>query len=91
MPRDRRFQLPGLTLAAEIWGSPGDRPVLASHGWLDNAGSFSLLAPLLPNCELVALDLAGHGFNCDERASYSEQDAKLAFQRSVEFLDEQVS
>jgi pimeloyl-ACP methyl ester carboxylesterase len=63
VPRELRFDLPGLTLAAEIWGSPGERPVLASHGWLDNAGSFSLLAPLLPNCEIVALDLAGHGFS----------------------------
>ena len=63
MPVERRFRLPGLTLAAEIWGSPGQRPVLASHGWLDNAGSFSLLAPRLPDCEIVALDLAGHGFS----------------------------
>jgi pimeloyl-ACP methyl ester carboxylesterase len=61
MPRERRFELPGLTLAAEVWGSPGDRPVIASHGWLDNAGSFALLAPRLSGCEIVALDLAGHG------------------------------
>jgi pimeloyl-ACP methyl ester carboxylesterase len=63
MPVERRFRLPGLTLAAEIWGSAGQRPVLASHGWLDNAGSFSLLAPRLSDCEIVALDLAGHGFS----------------------------
>ena len=59
MPREHRFDLPGLALAAEIWGSPGERPIIASHGWLDNAGSFSLLAPLLPGNEIVALDLAG--------------------------------
>jgi pimeloyl-ACP methyl ester carboxylesterase len=61
VPGEHRFELPGLSLAAEVWGSPGERPVLASHGWLDNAGSFALLAPLLPQCEIVALDLAGHG------------------------------
>ncbi|MGH7323062.1 MAG: dienelactone hydrolase family protein [Candidatus Rokuibacteriota bacterium] len=29
---------------------------------------------------------AGHGFNCDERASYHEQSARLARQRTLEFL-----
>jgi carboxymethylenebutenolidase len=33
---------------------------------------------------------AGHGFNCDERGSYSAKDAKLAFERSIEFLNEQL-
>jgi pimeloyl-ACP methyl ester carboxylesterase len=61
VPSERRFRLPGLTLAAEVWGTAGERPVLASHGWLDNAGSFDLLAPQLTGCEIVALDLAGHG------------------------------
>jgi len=31
---------------------------------------------------------AGHGFNCDERASYSAKDAQLALGRSIEFLHE---
>src|SRR5258705_322890 len=30
------------------------------HGWLDHAGSFDLLAPLLPG-RTVALDFRGHG------------------------------
>jgi len=32
---------------------------------------------------------AGHGFSCDERASFSARDAQLAFERSIAFLDEQ--
>jgi pimeloyl-ACP methyl ester carboxylesterase len=63
VPVERKFRLPGLTLAAEVWGAAGEHPVLASHGWLDNAGSFALLAPRLPGCEIVALDLAGHGLS----------------------------
>jgi carboxymethylenebutenolidase len=32
---------------------------------------------------------AGHGFSCDERASFSARDAQLAFERSIAFLDQQ--
>jgi len=34
---------------------------------------------------------AGHGFNCDERGSYSAPDARLAFGRSIAFLRERTS
>ena len=34
---------------------------------------------------------AGHGFNCDERGSYSAKDAKIAFERSLEFLRKQTA
>jgi pimeloyl-ACP methyl ester carboxylesterase len=68
-PRERRLALPTLELAARCWGSPQGAPVLALHGWLDNAASFDRLAPALvaalpPGAvQLVALDLPGHGLS----------------------------
>jgi pimeloyl-ACP methyl ester carboxylesterase len=50
-------------VAAEEWGADDGRPVLALHGWLDNAASFERLAPLLDGLRVVALDLPGHGLS----------------------------
>lgn len=61
MPVIQRFDAGGVELSAKRWGVPGGHPVLALHGWLDNAASFDFLAPLLPACDLVCLDCAGHG------------------------------
>ncbi len=61
MPEELELQTPYLRLAARVWGPPDGVPVLALHGWLDNAASFDALAPLLPGVRLAALDLIGHG------------------------------
>jgi len=52
-----------LNLAARAWGPVDALPVLALHGWLDNAASFERLAPLISGARLVALDLPGHGLS----------------------------
>jgi carboxymethylenebutenolidase len=44
-----------------------------------------------PESPLHVYPGAGHGFNCDERGSYSAKDAKVAFERSVEFLSAQLA
>lgn len=61
MPSLQTFEVGGVALCAKRWGVAGGQPVLALHGWLDNAASFDFLAPLLPSCDLVCLDCAGHG------------------------------
>lgn len=53
----------GLRLAAKLWGPENGHPILALHGWLDNANTFDLLAPLLPDYRICALDMAGHGLS----------------------------
>lgn len=61
MAEELDLQTPWLRLTARVWGPPDGIPVLAVHGWLDNAASFDMLAPLLPNLRLAAVDLPGHG------------------------------
>lgn len=56
-----RLRLPHIELAAHLYGPEDGVPLIALHGWLDNAASFSRLAPLLPGLRIVALDFAGHG------------------------------
>ncbi|RLQ22975.1 alpha/beta fold hydrolase [Seongchinamella sediminis] len=58
---EHRWQVDGLEIAGLSWGDPAKPPVLALHGWLDNACSFALLAPLLAERYVIALDLTGHG------------------------------
>ncbi len=43
------------------------------------------------DCEIYVYADAQHGFNCDERGSYNEAAAKLAWQRSMAFLQKHVS
>lgn len=63
MPQEITLKTPYLRLAAQAWGPEDGHRVLALHGWLDNAASFTPLAPLLPELRLVALDLPGHGLS----------------------------
>ena len=60
-PEEKTFILPTGKVSALVWGPKDGYPVLAAHGWLDNAASFTPLAPLLKNLRIVAIDLPGHG------------------------------
>ena len=59
--RARCFEVHGLAISGISWGDPEEAPLLALHGWLDNAASFACLAPLLQGYHVLALDLTGHG------------------------------
>ncbi|MBC3195857.1 alpha/beta hydrolase [Pseudomonas poae] len=56
-----RLSLPHIELAAHLFGPEDGLPVIALHGWLDNANSFARLAPKLTGLRIVAVDMAGHG------------------------------
>lgn len=50
-------------LSAKEWGPDDGEPVIAIHGWLDNAASFDVLAPMLNGIRIVAVDVRGHGLS----------------------------
>ena len=60
--QEKVFNLRGQDIAAKIWNEGQGLPILALHGWLDNAGSFDKLAPLIPH-HIVAIDFPGHGLS----------------------------
>lgn len=56
------LNIPGLFIAARTWGNSTNPPILALHGWLDNANSFEPIAQYLQkDYYLIAIDLPGHG------------------------------
>ena len=65
-------------IAALRGGREGATPVLALHGWLDNAASFIPLARHLDGLDLVAVDLPGHG-----RSAHLAVGADYSFYGSV--------
>ena len=52
-----------LSFGVREWGDQDGIPVLALHGWLDNAASFDRIAPYLEGIRLIAIDHAGHALS----------------------------
>ncbi|HAU1322253.1 TPA: alpha/beta hydrolase [Legionella pneumophila] len=61
--QERQVKIPGFTIALKIWNSENPNPVLCLHGKMDNAASFDLLAPLLSDRQVVAVDYPGTGLS----------------------------
>lgn len=51
-------------VAGRWWGPRDKQPMIAIHGWQDNAGTWDNLIPLLPvNLSVLCIDLPGHGLS----------------------------
>src|SRR5262245_24154600 len=69
-------------------------PIVYHFGDQDHAipmADIQKIGSAYPTAEVHVYEGAGHGFNCDERASYSAADARRAFGRSIEFLKQQTA
>lgn len=78
---ERRHALrSGLTMAMRVHHAGAPVRIFAVHGWLDNAASFDTLAAHMPDCEIVAVDLIGHG-----RSDHRSRDG---WYHAVDYLDE---
>lgn len=73
-PQAVSFQLRQLQLQGWRSGTEGAPLCLCLHGWLDNANSFLPLAQALPEFQLLAVDLPGHG-----RSDHRSPDAHYHF------------
>ena len=78
-PSEVEIQFQGRKLTGKRWGKEGDIPIMALHGWLDNASSFDLIAPALTGFDIFALDFAGHGHS-DHRPTHTPYLAMLDMQ-----------
>eukprot|EP00800_Vazella_pourtalesii_P015679 TRINITY_DN4297_c0_g2_i1.p1 TRINITY_DN4297_c0_g2~~TRINITY_DN4297_c0_g2_i1.p1 ORF type:complete len:320 (-),score=12.47 TRINITY_DN4297_c0_g2_i1:200-1159(-) len=65
------YSVPFGKLCGKLWGNPSaENKMIALHGWMDNAGSFDSLIPLLftndtiaSNYSILTLDFPGHGLS----------------------------
>ncbi|KAK6634741.1 hypothetical protein RUM43_012143 [Polyplax serrata] len=63
-PEELQIPVPNGHISGLWWGPKNQQPVLALHGWQDNAGTWDRLAPLLvPEVSVLAIDLPGHGLS----------------------------
>ena len=69
-------------------------PLILHFGTLDAsipADEVDLIRETHPKVTVYTYEGAGHGFNCDQRAQYHPEAAKLAGERTLAFFGEQLS
>ncbi|XP_014606844.1 PREDICTED: probable serine hydrolase isoform X3 [Polistes canadensis] len=63
-PEEIQIPVPWGFISGKLWGSRDKQPIVAIHGWQDNAGSFDNLAPFISsNLPILSIDLPGHGYS----------------------------
>ena len=94
------YRLYGLSAAVAYYGG-ADRQVRRREAEGPDADAFRRDGPGHPDdrrrddqakaadSEIYAYPDAGHGFHCDERGSYHEPRAKVAWPRALDFLKKQ--
>jgi len=88
---EMKIPVPYGYIAAKVWGSLNENSirVIAMHGYMDNAGTFDRLIPLLPDqFYVVAIDLPGHGFSSHVPygTPYDDNTWSLAVRHVLDFL-----
>lgn len=90
-------RLDGFAAASSFYGGMVNRLVaqpprcpVQFHYGADDTGippeNYNAVQAALPEAEFHVYRNAGHGFNCDQRASYQPEAAALAWKRTLEFL-----
>lgn len=77
-PETISLQVNGKSIAGirhRIQGEDSPTKLLCLHGWLDNANSFLPMMSLLPDMDLVAIDMPGHGFSDHLDSTYTVPDS----------------
>ncbi|KAK0082093.1 hypothetical protein PV325_011073 [Microctonus aethiopoides] len=63
-PEEIEIPVPWGHISGKWWGSKDAQPILALHGWQDNAGTYDKLAPILAQkIAILSIDLNGHGLS----------------------------
>uniref|UniRef100_A0A1B6JMD8 AB hydrolase-1 domain-containing protein n=1 Tax=Homalodisca liturata TaxID=320908 RepID=A0A1B6JMD8_9HEMI len=89
-PVEIKIPVPWGHISGKWWGPQDKNPVIAIHGWQDNAGTFDNLAPLLPaDIPFLCIDLPGHGFSSHlppGQFYYIWWDSLVVVRRVVQYL-----
>ncbi|KAK4876434.1 hypothetical protein RN001_012856 [Aquatica leii] len=77
-------------LAGKWWTPHDKRPIIAFHGWQDNAGSFDRLISYLPSdLGILALDFPGHGLSSQlpKGSFYHSIDSVTLYKRIFKYFN----